>query len=96
MITVITKYDGHTADYYVAILKGRLTPEQRRELQDRFECDLQDDEDDGDASNMFFREFDTDGNFPTYDEAIDSLTLYNVDGENIEPVNPFSKDEEED
>jgi len=74
VITVITTCDGDTADYYVGVLKGRLTPEQRRELRGR-----------DNGSNMFFREFNIDGDCPTYDEA-DRFKLYNVDGEGQEPV----------
>lgn len=60
-ITIITKYDGNTADTYVAAVArplSEITPERRRDLRIAFDCDGEGEtpEDDDDLSNLFFRE----------------------------------------
>lgn len=78
-VTVITKYDGGSGDIFVAVVNtplAQITKEKRLELRREFDCDGagDTDEDDDDASNLFFREVEV----TTIDNVID---IVNVDGE---------------
>lgn len=60
-VTIVTKYDGHTADIFVAAISrplSTITKEARDSIRRDFDCDGfgDTDEDDDDASNMFFQE----------------------------------------
>lgn len=78
-VTIITKQDGPSCDVFVAALStplAEISQETRNKIRARFDCDGlgETDEDDDDASVLFFREV----------EVVDlkSLnTLLNADGE---------------
>lgn len=48
-ITIVTLYRGHSAETYVAAVKGELTPEQKRGFIDRFQVNEAKDDDDEDT-----------------------------------------------
>ena len=57
MFTVITVYQGKTAEMLVQVVEGRLTEEQRQAWRELHDCDQPDVEEAEDMNNMFFREF---------------------------------------
>ncbi len=80
-ITIITKYDGYSADIFVAAVAcplSEITDEQRAQLRRDFACDGAGPtpEDDEDASSLYFRECELSSL-----SALSSLKLLNADGE---------------
>lgn len=75
MITVITVIRGYDAEILTAVVEGRLTDDQKQQWRDAYDCDLEDDEDNDDTSNMFFREYDR----PSPNDQI--TDLFNADGD---------------
>jgi len=75
LVTLITKYDGKSADTFAAVIEGEISPEIRQQMRVDNDCDGQGptSEDDCDASNLFFREMEI--------QTLDSVRLLNVDAD---------------
>lgn len=78
-VTIITKYDGTFGDIFVAAVStplSEITEEQRKKLRQSLDCDGEGetDEDDEDASSLFFREVEV----TTFEEL---KTVHNADQE---------------
>jgi hypothetical protein len=86
LITVVTKYDGPSAEIFVGAIAAPLsaiTAEHRRNLRQALDCDGEgetDPDEDDDASNLFFRELEV-AEFKPEHSLAGMAEILNADGE---------------